>query len=121
MLLSRGGPRGAEPCFLIPLCNSSAASSAGLSGRATGSRQNTIRIHPSLPSIFLHGFAWQCRTCAANWTGELFTTLPSQFVFTVDTCSGANPLSLPGTPTTRAWTVDRAVRQPLRVLPRVCP
>ena len=34
-------------------------------GRVTRSRQNTMRVQPSLPSIFLHGFARQCRTCSA--------------------------------------------------------
>ena len=77
MLLSRG-PRGAGPCFRIPFCNYSAASSAGSSGNVTRSRQNTMGVHSSLPSIFLHGFALQCRTCAASCTGELFSTLPSQ-------------------------------------------
>ena len=47
----------------------------------TGSRQNTMRIQPSLPSIFLHGFARQCRTRAASCTGALFTTLLSQYDF----------------------------------------
>ena len=78
--LSRG-PREAGPCFRIFFCNNNAASSAGSSGSVTGSRQNTMRIQPTLPSIFLHGFALQCRTCAATCTGELFTTLPSQQVF----------------------------------------
>ena len=35
--------------------------------------QNVHRVHPSLPSIFLHGFAWKCRTCATNCSCELFT------------------------------------------------
>ena len=36
-------------------------------------RQNLHRVQPSLPSIFLYGLAWRCRTCAANCTCELFT------------------------------------------------
>ena len=51
-LLVRGGLLARGSYFLIPFCNSSAASSAGSRTRVTGSRQNTMRVHPSLPSIF---------------------------------------------------------------------
>ena len=55
----------------------------------------STRVQPSLPSIFLHGFARQCRTCAAKCTGALFTTLLSQYDFNTATCSGASPLVAP--------------------------
>ena len=62
--------RGAE--FPHPFCSRNAASSAPSRVRVIGSRQNTMRVHPSLPSTFLHGFALQYRTCDTNCTGALF-------------------------------------------------
>ena len=58
--------------------------------RVIGSRQNTMRVHPSLPSTFLHGFALQYRTCDTNCTGALFNTLFSQYCLRAATCSAPN-------------------------------
>ena len=58
--------------------------------RVIGSRQNTIRVHPSLPSTFLHGFAMQYRTCDTNFPGALFNTLFSQYCLRAATCSAPN-------------------------------
>ena len=114
------GPLGAGPCFLTPFCSCSAAPSRG---RRAGSRQNTTRVQPSTPSIFLRGFPRQCRTCAASCSGALFTALLSQFDFNTATCSGASPSSPPDcarTPPTHARTGDRVALGRLRALLRAC-
>ena len=54
--------------FLQPQC----CFQCSLRVRVIGSRQSTMRVHPSLPSTFLHGFALQYRTCDTNCTGALF-------------------------------------------------
>ena len=84
------GPLGAGPNFLTPFCSRNAASSAPSRGKVIGSRQNTMRVHPSLPSTFLHGFARQYRTCDTHCTGALFNTLLSQYCLRTATCSAPN-------------------------------
>ena len=78
--------RGAEfphPLSVAAMLPSSAPSRA----KVIGSRQNTMRVHSSLPSTFLHGFALQYRTCDTNRTGALFNTLFSQYCLRTVTCS----------------------------------
>ena len=81
---------GTSPYFLTPFCSRNAASSAPSREQVIGSRQNTMRVHPSLPSTFLHGFALQYRTCDTNCTGALFNTLFSQYCLRTATCSAPN-------------------------------
>ena len=106
------GPLGAGPNFLTPCCSCSAASSDPSRGRVTGSRQNTIRVQPSLPSIFLHGFARQCRTCVA--LPSTTSTPPSVLV------PAPSSPDCAGTPPTHARTGDRVALGRLRALLRAC-
>ena len=80
--------RGAE--FPHPFLQPQCCLQCSLEGRVIGSRQNTMRVHPSLPSTFLHGFALQYRTCDTNCTGALFNTLFSQYCLRTATCSAPN-------------------------------
>ena len=120
--LVRGGllARGRVSSTLLKhQCNSSAPSR----GKVTRSRQNTMRVHPSLPSTFLHGFALQCRTCAASCTGAFFTTLLSQYASVLPRALSPTPSSRPGcvgTPSIRARKEDRFALERLLALLRAC-
>ena len=98
-------PRGAGPCFRIPFCNNSAASSAGSSGSVTGSG----RIRCASTPLFHRSSCTASPFSAARAPPAALGSSSPREVFSVATCSGANPF-VAETPPTCARTGDRAVR-----------
>ena len=78
-----------------------------------------MRMHLSLPSVFLHGFARAMPHVRrqVHWRALHHVALPVSFSRSPRALvpTPSSPPSCAGTPPTRARTVDRAGREPLRV------